>query len=172
MGVYHTSGNNPRVPVVPDAFLSLGVPKNREGEGSRRSYVVLEENDVAPVMTLEIVSWTPGGEYGTKLETYRQLGALYYIIYNPLYWRRDGHQPFEGYKLVDGDYQLQVGEPFWITEVGLGLGRYQGSFGGRKRELLGWVDDKGQRILTPEEKAERLAARLRELGEDPTLFGA
>ncbi|MEH2211736.1 MAG: hypothetical protein V7K84_14090 [Nostoc sp.] len=37
----------------------------------------------------------------------------------------DRHQPFEVYRLVDGSYQLQIGEPFWMPEIGLGIGRGQ-----------------------------------------------
>ncbi|MEO1404442.1 MAG: Uma2 family endonuclease [Cyanobacteria bacterium J06635_1] len=166
MGVYHTTGAHPRVPVVPDGFLSIGVERRKAGK-SRRSYVVWEENDVVPILALEVVSWSPGGEYTDKLEIYRKLGVLYYVIYNPTYWQRDGHQPFEIYKLLDDTYQLQIGEPFWMPEVNLGIGRYQGIAGGIQQELLGWFDAKGNRYLTPEEKAERLATRLRELGEDP-----
>lgn len=29
MGIYHTTGLNPRVPVVPDGFLSLGVERRK-----------------------------------------------------------------------------------------------------------------------------------------------
>jgi Uma2 family endonuclease len=166
MGVYHDTGKSSRVPVVPDAFLSLGVERYK-GENLRRSYVVWEEADIVPTMTLEVVSWSPGGEYAEKLEIYRKLGILYYIVYNPHQWQRDQHQPFEVYKLVNGQYQLQIGEPFWMPEVGLALGRYQGTVGGNSLELLGWFKEAGDRILTAEEKAERLAARLRELGEDP-----
>ncbi|MBE9068983.1 Uma2 family endonuclease [Leptolyngbya cf. ectocarpi LEGE 11479] len=166
MGIYHTTGAHPRVPVVPDGFLSLGVERRKNGQ-SRRSYVLWEENDIAPTLVLEVVSWTPGAEYTEKLEIYRRLGVLYYVIYNPNYWQRDGHQPFELYKLVNNTYQLQLGEPFWMPEVGLAIGRYPGSAGGIQKELLGWFDAQGKRYLTPEEKAERLAARLRELGEDP-----
>ncbi len=173
MGVYHATSAHPRVPVVPDAFLSLGVERVR-GKSLRRNYVVWEENDIPPTLTLEIVSWLPGGEYDEKLEIYRKLGVTYYVIYNPQYWQRDGHQPFEAYKLVDGRYQLQIGEPFWMPEIGLGIGRYQGAVCCRPQELLGWFDEKGDQISTLEEKArqlqsrvERLAARLRELGEDP-----
>lgn len=36
MAVYHTTGLNLRVPVVPDAFLSLGVER-KKGEKYRRS---------------------------------------------------------------------------------------------------------------------------------------
>ena len=82
-----------------------------------------EENEVVPLLTLEIVSHTPGGEYDDKLAIYARLGVLYYVIYNPEYWRRDGQMPFEVYKLVNGSYQLQIGEPYWMLEIGLGIGR-------------------------------------------------
>ncbi|MEL6779753.1 MAG: Uma2 family endonuclease [Cyanobacteria bacterium J06597_16] len=173
MGVYHETGGQPRIPVVPDAFLSIGVPRFR-GNQLRRSYVVWEEDNIPPTLTIEVVSWSPGGEYDTKLEIYRKLGVLYYVIYNPRYWQRDLHQPFEVYKLVEGAYQLQLGEPFWMPEVGLGIGRHQGTIVGNAQEMLSWFDEKGDRILTTEEranqlqsKADRLAARLREMGEDP-----
>lgn len=65
------------MPVVPDAFLSLGVER-RKNEASRGSYVTWEENDIAPILALEIVSQTPGGEYDKKQEIYRKLGVLYY----------------------------------------------------------------------------------------------
>ena len=47
------------------------------------------------------------------MSTYGRLSVLYYIIYNPEYWQRDRHQPLEVYRLVKGEYQLQIGEPFW-----------------------------------------------------------
>jgi Uma2 family endonuclease len=119
MGVYHTTGINPRVPVVPDGFLSLGVPRRKPGNKSRKSYVVWEEDGTVPTLALEMVSWSPGGEYNNKLAIYQNLGVLYYIVYNPEYWQRDRHQPFEVYKLVDGQYCLQIGEPYWMPEVGL-----------------------------------------------------
>ncbi len=166
MAVYHTTGVNPRVPVVPDGFLSLGVERKKGGK-SRKSYAVWEENEVVPILTLEMVSQTPGGEYDEKLAIYTKLGVLYYVIYNPEYWRRDQHQPFEVYKLVDGNYQLQIGEPYWMPEVGLGIGRYQGIIGGISQELLSWYDERRNRYLTSDERAEQLAQYLRSLGIDP-----
>lgn len=166
MAVYHTTGISPKVPVVPDAFLSLGVERQKQGK-SRRSYAVWEENEIVPVLTLEMVSHKPGGEYDEKLEIYTKLGVLYYIIYNPEYWQRDRHQPFEVYKLVDGEYQLQLGEPYWMPEVGLGIGRYRAMVGGIDRELLGWYDQQGKRYQTAEERSRQLAQYLRSLGVDP-----
>lgn len=189
MGIYHTTGIHSRVPVVPDAFLSLGVDR-RKGGKSRRSYVTWEENGVPPILTLEVVSHTPGDEYEEKLRIYAQLGVLYAVIYNPQFWRRDGHLPFEVYKLVKGDYVLQVGEPLWMPEVGLGIGRCQLPDDPLGREVLSWYDARGDRYLSEAEaerqraqaewqraqaeqqraqaerqRADQLAERLRQLGE-------
>ena len=176
MGVYHDTGVNPRVPVVPDGFLSLGVER-RKNNKSRRSYVMWEEGDIAPMLALEVVSWTPGGEYDQKMTIYQNLGVLYYVIYNPEFWRRDGHQPLEIYRLLEGQYQLQIGEPYWMPEIGLGIGRCQEVSGTIEQEILSWFDNRSSRYLRPEEQnkidreearidRERLLARLRELGED------
>jgi Uma2 family endonuclease len=170
MGIYHTTGLSPRVPVVPDGFLSIGVER-RKGGKSRRSYVLWEEQNVPPRLTLEVVSQTPGGEYDSKLDIYANLGVLYYVIYNPFFWQRDGHLPFEVYKLVNGVYQLQIGEPLWMPEINLGIGRCMLPSDPLGREVLGWYDEKGDRYPSADERAERLAARLRELGEDPDLLG-
>ncbi len=162
MAIYHTSGKNLRVPVVPDGFLSLGVERQKGGK-SRRSYAVWEENEIVPILTLEMVSYTPGNEYDEKMEIYRGLGVLYYIIYNPEFWLRDGHQPFEVYKLNSArTYQLQIGEPYWMPEVGLGIGRYRGVFNGIDRELLGWFDRSGTRYLMPEESVQIERQRAQE----------
>ncbi|MBA3921153.1 MAG: Uma2 family endonuclease [Nostocaceae cyanobacterium] len=180
MGVYHTTGVNPRVPVVPDGFLSLGVERKKGGK-SRRSYAVWEESEIVPILTLEIVSHIPRGEYDEKLEIYRKLGVLYYVIYNPECWRRDQEQPFEVYKLVDGNYKLQIGEPYWMPEVDLGIGRYQGTVAGIQQEILSWYDQKRNRYLMAGEKADQeqnladqersradqLTEYLRSLGIDP-----
>jgi hypothetical protein len=184
MAIYHTTGANARVPVVPDGFLSLQVERLRDGQ-RRRSYVTWVENDIAPILTLELVSHQPGGEYDEKMGIYSNLGVLYYIIYNPEFWQRDQHQPLEVYKLVNGSYQLQNGEPFWMPEVGLGIGRYQDVIGGIPQEILTWYDAQGNRHLNATEverqradqeaqqkeqercQRERLETFLRSQGIDP-----
>ncbi len=180
MGVYHTTGLNPRVPVVPDAFLSLKVERRKSGK-SRRSYVVWEEQEIVPIFALEVVSQLPGGEYDEKMTIYRQLGVNYYVIYNPQFWQRDRHLPFEVYKLVEGNYQLQKGEPFWMPEMGLGIGRCDLPLDPLGREVLTWFNHQGDRYLTLEEQLnleqqkadaaqqqlEVLLAQMRSLGIKP-----
>nr|WP_255348391.1 Uma2 family endonuclease [Gloeocapsa sp. PCC 7428] len=161
MGVYHTTGINPLVPIVPDRFLSLGVERHKGGQ-SRKSYVVWEE-EVVPCFVLEVVSLTPGGEYDPKMDTYARLGVVYYVIYNPQYWRRDQHQPFEVYRLVHDAYELQIGEPYWMPEVGLGIGRHPYQDGDIRREALYWYNQQGRRYLTSEEQLARYRERFGEL---------
>ena len=149
MAVYHTTGENPRIPVVPDGFLSLNVERKKGGK-SRRSYALWEENWVVPTLVLEMVSHKPGGDYGAQMALYGRLGVLYYAISNPEFWRRDRHRPLEVYKLIQGQYALQGGEPYWMPEVGLGLGRHQQTLWGIDQELLAWFDDQGQPQVLPE----------------------
>jgi len=79
--------------------------------------------------------------------------------------------------LVQGQYQLQLGEPCWMPEIGLGIGRYQLQDDPFERTVLSWFDEGGDRYLTEAEatkqrlaaeqqRAEQLAQRLRELGEE------
>ncbi|MCC3513398.1 MAG: Uma2 family endonuclease [Microcoleus sp. PH2017_17_BER_D_A] len=155
MGVYHTTGVSHLVPIVPDGFLSLGVERFK-GDTLRLSYVLWEENNIPPIFALEIVSQTYGGEYDKKIDIYAKLGVLYYVIYNPYYWRRD---------LVNGEYEQQIGEPFWMPEVGLGIGRGRYSDGERQLEVLYWFDERGTRYLTAEELVAQYRDRFGELPE-------
>jgi Uma2 family endonuclease len=193
MGIYYDL-DNPRVPIVPDGFLSIGVPK-RKGSSGRRSYVLWEEDFIAPIVVIEQVSHAYGGEYDQKMQKYIKLGALYYVIYNPDFYRRDQHEPFEVYKLIDGKYVLQSGEPVWLPELNLGIGRADGVFENWQREWLFWYDENGNRYPSPPEllqmeqnqkdlaqlqleqkqqqleqeqqRSQRLQDKLRELGIDP-----
>lgn len=159
MGIYHTTGQNPRIPIVPDGFLSLGVER-RKSEKGRSSYVLWEENNVVPLFVLEVVSHTYGEEYDEKLLKYARLGVLYYVVYNPDYWARDQHDPFEVYRLVDGEYVRQLGEPVWMPEIGLGIGRGLGTYEGWQREWLYWYDQQGNRFPTPDERTEQAELQL------------
>ncbi len=180
MGIYY----DPDLPaIVPDGFLSLGVERFYDEE-LRPSYVLWDEN-VIPILALEIVSQTYRKEYSTKLEQYAALGVLYYVIYSS---RRRRKPRLEVYKLVNGKYELQTGNPVWLPEVGLGIGCERGNYSGVTREWLYWYNQEGKRYPTPQEwilqetqralqetqraqqetqRAQKLAAKLRELGIDP-----
>lgn len=180
MGIYYTPEARP-TPIVPDGFISLGVERHKRGDKGRLSYVLWEENYTPPTLVLEVVSQTYGGEYNEKQQKYAQLGVLYYVIYNPDFGARDRHEPLEVYRLTDGAYIRQTGEPVWMPEMGLAIGREQGTYAGWSREWLYWYDAEGNRFASPEERAEsaeqqlqqerqraeRLAARLRAAGIDP-----
>lgn len=132
----------PKTPAVgPDALLALGVPHYREGKDLRLSYVLWQEG-VMPQWVLEIVSDKPGKEYGKKMRLYAELGVLYYTIYNPKHSKRDKHDVFEMYRLVDGEYVRQQGMPFWMPELGLGLGVARGKeYLLPARDWLYWYDE-------------------------------
>lgn len=164
MGIYHTTGPSPLVPVIPDGFLSLGVERHKQGR-TRKSYVMWEENDVPPILAIEIVSQTYGNEYEEKADIYAHLGVSYYVIFNPDFWRRDQHQPLEVYRLVNGAYQLQIGEPFWMPEIGLGIGRFVYQDGDLEMHALGWFNQIGQRYPFPEEVAQQKQEQLEQTQE-------
>jgi Uma2 family endonuclease len=159
MGIYYDP-NQPAI--VPDGFLSLGVERIFD-ENLRLSYVLWEEQRV-PIMALEVVSQERRGEYSTKKELYAQLEVLYYVVYNP---QRRRKTTLEVYRLVNGKYQSQRGNPVWLPEIGLGIGSDRGTYQGITREWLYWYNEQGKRLLTPEERVQILGERLRSLGEDP-----
>ena len=184
MGIYY----DPKQPaIIPDGFLSIGVERF-VGENGRLSYVFWEEDNIPPILAIEVVSKTYGGEYERKKEIYADLGIRYYAVYLPNQQSRRKRQPLEVYELVGGEYQRLEGEPVWLPEIGLSLGRERGIYLGREREWLYWFDKTGNRLPTPEERveqvqaqaeqeklraeqeklrADRLAKKLEELGVDP-----
>ena len=144
--------------IAPDGFISKGVERVRKSGKLRLNYTVWQEG-VIPQWVLEVVSKTPGREYDRsidddgklgKMGRYAEMGALYYTIYNPNHGQRDKHDPFEVYRLIDGVYVRQTGNPVWMPEVGLGIGTGQGKHEGYKQEWLYWYDLQGNRYPAPE----------------------
>lgn len=180
MGVYY---HPEQPPIVPDGFLALGVERFYDEE-LRPSYVLWEEQ-VVPSLVLEVVSVTPGREYTSKLDDYARMGVLYYVIYNS---KRRRKPKLEIHKLVNGRYELQGTNPFWMPEIGLGIGYERGEHCGLTRDWLYWYAEDNQRYPTPAEqirqaqtqivqersqlaqermRSNKLAAKLRLLGIDP-----
>ena len=157
MGVYY----DPQLPaIVPDGFLSLGVPRRKSQRG-RLSYVIWQEQ-VVPKLVLEFVSQTKGGEYDEKMTKYAAIGVLYYVIYNPDYTRRDKHDSFEVYRLTNGVYVRQFGNPFWMPEIELGIGYQQGTHDRWTREWLYWYDQNGNRFPAPQDVIEQERQRVQQ----------
>ncbi len=166
MGIYHT----PRQPaLVPDGFLSLGVERFA-GEEGRLSYVLWEENNIVPLMALEVISKTYNQEYEEKETKYAQLGILYYVIYASDRRKRKNREPFEVYRLVNGKYIRQSGDPVWIPEISLGIGRAQGTYEGWTREWLYWYDQNGNKYPTLEEVAQQQQQRAEEAEQQLQLL--
>ncbi len=61
---------------------------------------------------------------------------------------------------VNGTYKLQIGEPFWMPEIGLGIGRSRSENGGIDREVLRWFDSDSTPYLTGEERAIELQNQI------------
>lgn len=128
MGIsYHPD----KPPIVTDSFLSLGVERFYDEE-LRSSYVLWDEN-VVPIVVLEVVSQNYRQEYSTKLDEYTALSLLYYVIYSS---RRCRKPRLEVHKLVNCKYELQEGNHVWLSEIGLGIGCDRGNYSGVTREWL------------------------------------
>ena len=144
----------------PDFFVVLGCERK-----TRKSWVVWEEYGKYPNVIIEIISQsTANTDRGLKKEIYQD------TFRTPDYFWFDPYTlEFAGFHLVDGEYQpLQANEQghLWSHQLGLYLGVNEG--------LLRFFTPDGELVPTPEEtaeqlvqKAERLAAKLRELNIDP-----
>lgn len=175
MGIYY----HPDKPALnPDGFLSLGVERLKSPRG-RLSYVLWEEQGIIPILMLEVVSQTYGGEYERKMLDYAEFGVLYYVVYNPFCSsvsqqttgrrsRHAQHQTLEVYRLQSGRYILQTGNPLWFPEIEIGVGCEWGTYQGRLWEWLYWYDRSGNRYPTSEELArqERQRAEQERLRAD------
>jgi len=162
----------------PDWFAAVGVSRLYEQQNLRLSYVIWQEG-VAPFVAVELLS--PGTEKEdlgqtlreinqppTKWEVYERILRIpYYIVFNRY------TDKLQAFQLVADRYsELDLSTPkVWMPGLQLGLGLWQGSYQGIERLWLRWYDATGNWVPTPVEqesqRAERLAARLRELGIDP-----
>jgi Putative restriction endonuclease len=134
--------------IAPDGMLCLGI-KEDISENFRPSYVLWQEK-VLPIFTLEIVSKTPGGERIKKMDIYESMGILYYLVYAPLLKKK---ARFQLYKLINGKYVLQSNgkQPYWMPEIGLGIGVERITYISQEREWLLWYNEQGVRYPTPTE---------------------
>lgn len=168
--IYYEEGN-PESVVAPDTFVVFGV-ENRQ----RRSYKTWEENNKTPDFVLEITSKaTRTKDQGAKKGIYAFLGVCEYYQYDPT---GDYLTPqLQGLRLVNGNYfpvptsTLPDGTVSLSSEVlGLELRIQSGEMRfydpATGQTLLSYEEEAAARQAA-EEKAQRLAAKLRELNIDP-----
>ena len=131
-----------------------------------RSYTPNLQGEI-PALVLEFLSDTPGGEYSIK-ETYPP-GKFYFyeqVFKLPNYGIFEPENgALELYRFGDnGRYQLELANEqnrFWIPEMQLFLGVWEGSRENRLGYWLRWWDEQGNLLLWGSERVERLAAQLR-----------
>jgi Uma2 family endonuclease len=153
---------------APDVYVAFGRPK-----GDRPSYRVWEEGGIFPQVIFEV--WSPSNRYNEmqdKFAFYEKHGAEeYYILYPefPMYaeaYRRDGAKLVRVAE-VNGYVSPRTGLRFSLAPDELTL------FGHDERplrtaeELAAEREAAEQAAQEQREKAEKLAAKLRELGVDP-----
>ena len=168
--IYYEKGY-PESVVAPDVFVVFGV-ENRD----RRSYKTWEENNQTPDFVLEITSKTTRSkDQGAKKGIYAFLGVREYFQYDPT---GDYLNPqLQGLHLVDGNYfpvatntlpDGTVSLPSQVLELELRLeaGKLRFYNPATGQTLLTHEEEASARQAA-EEKAQRLAAKLRELNVDP-----
>lgn len=159
---YPVEGNN-KIRQAPDAMVAFGRPK-----GDRGSYMQWKEDDIAPQVVFEILS--PGNrrtEMAKKLVFYERYGVEEYYEYNPdtfelIGLQRNGDE-LEEIESLDGWVSPRLGIRFEPTPDTLVIYRPDGS------RFLTYVE-LGQQLDRAQSENAKLAAKLRELGIDPSTL--
>jgi Uma2 family endonuclease len=171
---YPVEGNN-KLSQAPDIMVVIGRPK-----GDRGSYQQWREGGIAPQVVFEILS--PGnrmGEMQRKLKFYEQYGVEEYYLYDPeredfTGWLREGD------RLESIDFQCEFISPILQIRFELNYPSPLVIYRPDGQPFMGFVDldrlrkqaiDRADaaevRASQAEAQAQRLAAKLRELGVDP-----
>jgi len=192
-GIYWRETNPPEAGAeAPDWFYVGNVPPELDGQ-IRRSYVYWREF-MSPTIALEFASGN-GDEERDKTPLARsnlergQRPGKFWVYENIL------HIPYYGifvistgklevYTLVSGSYEKMTPNDrghYPIEPMGVELGLWHGRYQNQTQQWLRWWDTEGNLLLTgweqsqldrlrieqEKERADRLAARLQELGVDP-----
>ncbi|AVQ71396.1 hypothetical protein B5D77_08855 [Microcystis sp. MC19] len=169
---------------APDWVYIPSVKPIASGE-IRRSYTPHLEGEI-PEIVLEFISETEGGEY--SINPHYPYGKWYFyeqILQVPVYGI---FQPKTGeleiYRLNQGRYEQQKpneNNRYWIAEINLFLGVWQGKKAEVTAYWLRWWDKSGNLLLWGSERVaqteyqleqermlrQKLAEKLRELGVEP-----
>ena len=156
---YPVEGDD-KIRQAPDVMVVFGRPK-----GDRGSYRQWEEDNIAPQVVFEIFS--PGNRMGKmfkKLKFYERYGVEEYYLYNPdnndlTGWLRSDNELNE-IESMGGWVSPRLGVRFEISSGELEIYRPDGE------KFLSYVELERQRE-SAQQRAEKLAAKLREIGINP-----
>jgi Uma2 family endonuclease len=145
----------------PDWYMVLGVPSINEQQDLRLSYVVWQEG-VDPFLVVELLS--PGTEQEdlgktlreinqppTKWQVYERILRIpYYVVYD----RYENN--LRAFRVIGTQYEsISLTENrFWLSDLALGLGLWQGTYQQTTGLWLRWYNSTGW-IPTLAEKAEQ-----------------
>ncbi|AFY82627.1 Uma2 family endonuclease [Oscillatoria acuminata] len=163
---YPVEGNN-QLRIAPDVMVAFGRPKGRRG-----SYLQWKEDNIPPQVVFEVLS--PGNtviEMNKKLEFYERYGVEEYYLYDPDRidlggWIRTENK-LTSIEPINGWVSPRLGVRFELSEEGLELYSPDGQKFSTYLELYTGRKQEAQRAQQAEERANRLAEKLRELGIDP-----
>ena len=142
----------------PDWYMVLGVARGVQQQDLRLSYVVWQEG-VDPFLVVELLSpGTQADDLGQTLREVNQppiLRVPYYVVYdryeNQLRAFRLNGTRYEPISILEGR--------FWLEEIELGLGLWQGSYEQVTGLWLRWYDATGW-IPTPAERTIQIELQL------------
>jgi Uma2 family endonuclease len=155
----------------PDFFAVLDVPK-----AERKSWVLWEEGK-SPDVVIELLSESTAEQdkNGKKLVYQDQMRVPEYFWYDPF-----DPADWRGFRLVGGVYQdmeLDVDNRYISEKLGLALVRWSGYYNDVEAVWLRWetlagvlMPTKSELLQQAQGQADRLAAKLREMGVDPDNF--
>ena len=150
----------------PDWHMVLGVPRANQLEELRLSYLIWQEG-VTPFLIVELLSpKTEDEDLGQRLREINQPPKKYEVYerilrvpYCVVYDHYENN--LRAFKISGMCYEpIVIAENrFWLKEIGLGLGLWQGVYQGAARLWLRWYDQSGW-LPTSAERADRLADYL------------
>ncbi len=152
---------------APDVMVIFGRSKE-----DRRSYLQFSEDNIAPQVAFEIRSFSDNQtKMSKKFSFYNRYGVEEYYLYDPAENELIGWQRIEGVleviEPIDGWISPRLGVRFELPETGLEIYRPDGEKFLSYSELDQQRELERRRAEEASQRAERLAAKLRELNIDP-----
>ena len=159
---YPIEGAN-NIKCAPDVMVAIGRPK-----GYRSSYMQWEEEGITPQVVFEI--WSPSNTHAQLIEKflfYLDYGVKEYYLYDPDQnelsgWQREGER-LTPIKELDGWVSPQLKIKFELKPETIEIYHPDGTPFHTYTE----VSEENKQLKEQRQRADRLAARLREMGIDP-----